>query len=102
MMMNEIPNHKLVRRTILMGEQAYIERDTGLLFVPLVEEVWINRKNGKFIRILANWKHRYNAKSPYFVNNFYKVKVFTWSLLFSADPDTMIIREPSAAKYEIG
>lgn len=92
MILNTILDHNLVKRKILMFEQAYIERNTGLLFIPLVEEVWLNTKTGKFIRVLANNQHRYNAKSPYFVNNFRKV-VASWYTLFCADPKTMVIED---------
>lgn len=97
-MMDKIPEHRLIRRTILMAEQAFIERDTQLLFVPLVEEVWLNLRTGKFIRILANRQHRYNAKSPYFTNHFHKVPL-TWKLLFSANPATMILEDQWAQNF---
>jgi len=93
MILNAIPDHKLVYRNILMGELAYIERDTNLLFVPFVEEIWRNMKTGQHIRVLANNRHRYNVKSPYFKNHFRKVSL-TWSLLFSADPKTMLLPKP--------
>lgn len=92
MIFNTIPDHKLIRREILFGDYAYIERDTGLLFVPLVDEVWLNLKTKRQIRILANHQHRYNVKSPYFVNYFRKV-VFQWNTLFLADPQSMFIKE---------
>lgn len=90
MMLDAIDNHTLIQRTILMLSQAYVERGTNMLFIPLVEEVWRNDTNGTFIRILANKRRRVNAKAQYFKDNFYPV-VLSWNTLFRANPDTMII-----------
>lgn len=82
---------RIVKRTILMGELAFINLEYNELFIPSVEEVWLDESTGKFTRMLVNRRHRFDAKSPYFRSNFRQVR-FTWPLLFSADPATMFIK----------
>ena len=86
-----LENCRLIQRTILMGELAFVDKENRL-FVPLVNEVWINEKTGKFVRVLANRHRVVNVKTYEFKTNFKHVR-FTWQLLFSANPDTMIIME---------
>lgn len=89
MIMDTIKDHKLIKRTIRMAELAFVHRDTGELFVPLLDEVWFNKRSGKMVRILSNRRHRFNVKNPYFRDYWHPVTL-TWSRLFSHDPITML------------
>lgn len=84
-------DRKLVRRTILFGQLAFIELSTRELFVPLLDEVWLDRHTGRQHRVLSNDRHRFDVKSQYFRHNFKQVK-FSWELLFMADPSTMLLK----------
>jgi hypothetical protein len=90
MMLDTIPNHRLVHRKILFAELAFIERGTNLLFVPLLDEVWRDQTTGQMKRILSNKLRRVNMKSQDFKDTFIPVRL-SWQTLFSANPATMVI-----------
>lgn len=80
----QLVSHKLVEVTVV-----YMEKSTQRLFIPFVEETWLDKDSGELIQVLIN--EHFTVNGEQIEQNFIKLP-FRWSTIFQFNPQTLMLQ----------